>query len=108
MFIISMNTALEAVSPNWLNISAAMEWAKSAGISILNWQSSPTRTGGVYAFKRQWGSVERPYYFLPRLFVPADEIRAWGREALVQEFPGHYVVPFAMLTDRENTYFRKA
>jgi CelD/BcsL family acetyltransferase involved in cellulose biosynthesis len=107
VFMISMNTEFESHAPNWLNITAALHWAAEDGISILNWQSSPNRTGGVYGFKRQWGSLERPYYFVTRLFRPAAEIREWGRDTLMQEFPGHYVVPFGILSDPHQNYFRK-
>ena len=107
VFMIGMDTEFESYSPNRLNIAAALHWAAEAGIPILNWQSSPNRTGGVYGFKRQWGSLERPFYFVTRLFRPAAEIREWGRETLMQEFPGHYVVPFGILSDPDQDYFRK-
>jgi CelD/BcsL family acetyltransferase involved in cellulose biosynthesis len=107
VFMISLNTEFESHAPNWLNITAALHWAAEVGIPILNWQSSPNRASGVYGFKRQWGSLERPFYFVTRLFRPAAEIRELGRERLRQEFPGHYVVPFGMLSDPNQDYFRK-
>ncbi len=94
VYAINMESEYTAHAPNALVTHAALDWARSRGARAFNWQSSPSRASGVYTFKRQWGSLESPYYFVTRLLDPerltrldADRVRA--------EYAGHYVVPFA-------------
>ncbi len=107
VFMISMNPRHRRLAPNWALTAATLRRAHDAGVATVNWQSSPSRDGGLYAFKRRWGSVERRYHFVTRLFVDVGVIRGWGRDALAEAFPGHFVVPFGALTDAATTCFRK-
>jgi Acetyltransferase (GNAT) domain len=99
-YILSMNGKFADAGPNFANTRASLVEASRGGASIYNWQSSPSRTGGVYRYKQQWGSVEAPYAFVTRRLC--DPARLWdiGAEGAREHFAGHYVVPFAAFGDR--------
>jgi hypothetical protein len=86
-------------SPNFLAVERTLADAVSHGVEIFNWQSSPSRRSGVYAFKQQWGSVDRPYFFLSRLFRSVDHIRRIGLAKLQQDYAWHFVVPYRAFDD---------
>jgi hypothetical protein len=96
VFAISMESRFAEIAPNYLAFKAAMIEMAARGVSIMNWQSSPVRGDGVYRFKRQWASIERPYYFMTRTFCSDETILALGPEGCKRHFPGHYVVPFGV------------
>ncbi len=103
VFAISLNSAYSRQGANAANTDASIEWAKQEGCGIYNWQSSPSRDSGVYTYKRHWGSIEAPYYFLTKLFCPEERLRALGADRIRQEYVGHYVVPFGLFTSAPGT-----
>jgi hypothetical protein len=96
-FIMSMDSVHRAKAPNYLLVEQALFTMWRRGIRYLNWQSSPRRGDGVYNFKRQWGSEERLYYFVTKVYCAPEKILSLGAEGLRLEYPGHYVVPFGVL-----------
>jgi CelD/BcsL family acetyltransferase involved in cellulose biosynthesis len=106
-FIVSMDSRYGALAPNWLAAARAVQWARETGARIFNWQSSPTRGDGVYAFKRQWGSLDVPYCFVTRLFVPPEDVLTWGLDDVAAAYPRHFVVPFGFFTTPGERRFTK-
>lgn len=94
-FIMSMHSDHGAKAPNYLLMEQAMFTMARREIRYLNWQSSPRRGDGVYNFKKQWGSEERLYYFVTKLFGRKERILALGADGVRSGYPGHYVVPFS-------------
>lgn len=93
---------------NFVNTDYSIRWAQELGVQIYNWQSSPSRRSGVYSYKKQWGSVERPYYFVTKLFCDPAKIQSLGLSTLKAEYPWHYVVPYAAFEQGfDKKYFRK-
>lgn len=108
VYILSVNPHFLEKSPNFANTEYSLLWAGSMGCRIYNWQSSPHRASGVYQYKRQWGSIESPYYYVTKLFCEPDRLRRLGPAAIRQGYPWHYVAPFAALEDGcRETRFRK-
>lgn len=98
VFMLSMNSRFAESQPNFLGTELSLFEARERGHTIYNWQSSPGRGSGVHRYKEQWGSQERAYAFVTRLFHreriagrSADEVRAG--------YPGHYVAPYAAFLD---------
>lgn len=98
-FILSMDSAYAEWSPNYLVVEEMLLWAASRGIRIFNWQSSARRQDGVYNFKKQWGSVEKSYAFVTKLYVSHAQLLAMGRDTIRTAYAGHYLIPFAALDD---------
>ncbi|MFO0730024.1 MAG: GNAT family N-acetyltransferase [Nitrospiraceae bacterium] len=96
VFMLSFDSAWEKAAPNFLNTDYSMEWARGQGLTVYNWQSSANKRCGVYEYKRQWGSLDRPYHFLTKMFGSPDRIKALGPEGIKREYPWHYVVPFGV------------
>ena len=83
--------------PGSLLIDRAVRDARSRGIRFWNWESSPGRDSGVYAFKGKWGSQEDSYRVYCKTFQPEEKLRALGRDRIAEEFPHYYVWPFDRL-----------
>ncbi len=94
VFAVSMDSRFAEAAPNYLAVKAGLIEMAARGVKFMNWQSSPSRRDGVYKFKRQWASVERPYYFATKLYRDSAEILALGEDALRRGYENHFVVPF--------------
>ena len=93
---------------NFINTDYSTSWAEELGVQLYNWQSSPSRESGVYHYKRQWGSVEAPFYFVTRLLCEPRRMQKMGLGTLKAQYPWHYVVPYAAFEEGLNKkYFRK-
>ena len=107
VFAISMDSDYAEHAPNALLADRSQAWAKERGVAIYNWQSSPSRTSGVYAHKQQWGSREAPYHFVTRLLCPPERITALGADTVHAAYAGHYLVPFGFFETPGERRFRK-
>src|SRR5205807_2201047 len=108
-FIMSMDSAYSAKAPNYLLMEEAFFTMWRRGIRYMNWQSSPRRGDGVYNFKKQWGSEERPYHFLTKIYCRPETILSLGAEGIRRAYRGHYVVPFGVFESGfEQRRFRKS
>ena len=82
--------------PGTLILHRAFNRFIDLGIRRFNWQSSPSRNSGVYAYKKRWGALEGEHLILtkilgdPKVFLqrPLHEVRdAYG---------GHFVLPYQL------------
>jgi Acetyltransferase (GNAT) domain len=96
VYAVSMSNDHAPHAPNYLATKAAMLEMAGRGVKFMNWQSSPSRSDGVYKFKRQWGSQERLYYFLTKTYCDDAIILDLGKEGVQREFPDHFLVPFGV------------
>ncbi len=96
VFMLSMSVKYTKPSPIYLCIEEALRWSKSLGAKVYNWQSSPIRQGGVYLFKQQWDSLDRPYCFVTKLLCDIKRIQEIGLDNLKKCYKNHYVVPFGV------------
>lgn len=96
---LNMDSAFSGLSPNFLNTDASLRLARDLGVRTYNWQSSPSRAGGVYRFKEQWGAKETTYEYATRLLCPPSRVREIGVEALQREYPLHFLAPYLAAQD---------
>jgi hypothetical protein len=94
MFMLSMDSRFASQAPSYVSIDRSLKWARQLGMKVYNWQSCHGRDGGVYRFKKTWGGVERPYYFVTRMFCRPERLIRLGGEGVARHYRGHYVVPF--------------
>lgn len=107
-FILSTNMAFSKQAPNYLLLEQALLLMAKRGVRWMNWQSSPKRNDGVYKFKAQWGSVERTYSFLTKVYGNSDRILKIGAAGARRNYPNHYLIPFeAFATGSLQGQFRK-
>ena len=76
----------------------ALDWAREAGYRYFNWQSSSSRTSGVYQFKQKWGSLEGQHHYLTRITGDITTLRQVPLDAIRAGYPWHYVMPFEQFT----------
>ena len=81
--------------PLSLLIYEAMKAAFQAGFKVWNWGGTWTSQGGVYTFKKRWGTLDKHYnYFIQ---VNKNEIYGSTKEILLNEYDNFFVVPFNTL-----------
>lgn len=96
VFMISFDSTEAKNAPNFLNTDYSMEWAKGLGLTIYNWQSSSNKQSGVYQFKQQWGSLDRPYYFVTKVTDRHNRLASLTADVLRRHYPWHYVMPYGV------------
>ncbi len=87
------------LQPNPLLIARAITDALERGLRIWNWESSPSKESGVYAFKKKWGGEDKNYSVFVKLFKEPAFFRALGADAISIHFPYFYVFPFNQLKE---------
>jgi len=78
-----------------LVIFEAMKDAMLRGYPHWNWGGTWLSQGGVYDFKKRWGTTEYPYYYYTKVFN--QDILSQPKASLVNDYLGFYVVPFHAL-----------
>ena len=96
---LNMDSAFAACSPNFLNTEVSLSHARNLGITVYNWQSSPSRTSGVFRYKQQWGAHESNYWYITRLLCPPEYLKNIGLETLKREYHLHFIAPYAAAED---------
>jgi hypothetical protein len=82
-----------------LLIFEAMSEAMSRGYAQWNWGGTWLSQDGVYAFKKKWGTTDIPYNYFTRLH--SESVLSAGREMLLEEYKGFFVLPFSALQSTE-------
>jgi hypothetical protein len=84
-----------------LVIYEAMKDAVShKGCKNWNWGGTWQSQGGVYDFKKRWGTRDYPYYYYTKLFN--EKVRSSSKDTLLEDYPGFFVLPFSELEETEN------
>jgi hypothetical protein len=90
-----------SLQPGSLLIDHACRDALSHGIRYWNWESSPNRDGGVFRFKKKWGSIETPFRLIVVPLTSLESLNALGPDAIAAAFPFFYVFPFDRLASQQ-------
>ena len=77
------------------NLTEAMKDAMLRGYDNWNWGGTWLSQGGVYDFKKRWGTSEHPYYYFTQVFN--QDVLSLSKAVLVKDYLGFYVVPFDAL-----------
>jgi len=86
-----------SLQPGMVLADHAIQVARNRAMKWWNWEASPGRDSGVYAFKHRWGSREAEYLTLARARQPEQRLREIGADALRAAFPCMFVYPFSRL-----------
>jgi len=81
------------LAPNFLLAAHTIRWARERGLRYYNWEPSPP-AGGVYRFKRQWGSRDITYHYLTRVTGDAAPFLQSTPAEISRHYPWHFVLPF--------------
>ena len=82
---------------NYFMVDQILKWCYKNNIRIYNWQSSNPPNGGVFKFKKQWGSKVRPYNYYTKILdkdLFERIIFENSLESIRQVFEGHFFAPF--------------
>jgi hypothetical protein len=94
VFILSADTQFLSMKPSVLLVYQSILEAQKRKFTKFNWQSSDSRESGVYAFKKEWGSLEANHYYLTKCIGDTSKIRSTSKEIVMSEFKGHYLMPY--------------
>lgn len=75
-----------------LVIYTAMQDAVERGFANWNWGGTWLTQGGVYDFKKKWGTTDYPYYYYTKL--NDSSLKKRTRQELLSLYEGFYVLPF--------------
>lgn len=81
--------------PASLLIFEAMKDAIRAGYKYWNWGGTWLSQGGVYDFKKKWGTQDYRYHYY--VMVPDGSLKEKPKEYFTETFPNFYVIPFSAL-----------
>jgi hypothetical protein len=96
-FIMSSDSAFLDLGVNYAITHFVLTGLYQRGIGWINWQSSASRSSGVYTFKQRWGSEERVYSYLTWVFPGFEAFLDAPVTSIRSGYPWHYVAPFAAL-----------
>ena len=72
-----------------------MQDAIVKGYKNWNWGGTWLSQGGVYDFKKKWGTTDYPYFYYTRIFN--QSLRKATREELLSHYEGFFVLPFSQV-----------
>lgn len=78
-----------------LIVYTAMQDAIANGFANWNWGGTWLSQGGVYDFKKKWGTTDYPYYYYTRIFDVSLKTRS--RQELLGGYQGFFLLPFSEL-----------
>jgi len=83
--------------PMALIVFKAMSEALELDIKNWNWGGTWLSQGGVYDFKKKWGTTDYEYYYFNKIYN--KDILACTSFELLKRYKGFYIIPFNKLTD---------
>ncbi|MEW6667496.1 MAG: GNAT family N-acetyltransferase [Thermodesulfobacteriota bacterium] len=107
IFMMSTTREGQVKGANYLLVHEALKWAKAKGIRVYNWQASNPPEGSVARFKEQWGSRTAIYHYYTKVLGDLGPVLGAGIRRVRDAYRWHYVVPFAIFTDRGKRAFSK-
>ncbi len=90
--IVEKTRSLQASS---LLIYKAMVDAAVDGYHWWNWGGTWLTQGGVYDFKKKWGTLDFPYYYYTCIYD--SSVLLHSKDVLLKEYPFFFVAPFGKL-----------
>jgi len=85
------------LQPTSLIIFKAMAEAFQNGYINWNWGGTWLTQGGVYDFKKKWGTTDHQYYYYTN--IRSKSIYNLTKETLLSEYPYFFVIPFSKLSN---------
>lgn len=83
--------------PTSVILYTAMQDAVSNGYKWWNWGGTWLSQGGVYDFKKKWGTTDLPYYYYTT--IKDDSLVKTSKEILLREYPYFFVLPFNQISN---------
>ncbi|MDP1801682.1 MAG: peptidoglycan bridge formation glycyltransferase FemA/FemB family protein [Bacteroidota bacterium] len=83
------------LQPTSLIIYKAMIEAIKDGYENWNWGGTWLTQGGVYDFKKKWGTTDHHYFYYTKIYK--EDLYTSSKEFLLQEYPYFFVLPFSSL-----------
>jgi hypothetical protein len=86
--------------PLSLAIYRAMLDAVEHGFVNWNWGGTWLSQGGVYDFKKRWGTRDYPYFYYTKIFN--SDVTQQSTQFLLEHYKGFFVIPFCRLQKQKD------
>jgi len=97
IYMLCMDINFADLRPNFALTEYMLNRAHKNSIPTLNWMSSPRKDGGVYQWKKQWGSREGIFLHLTKVTGDISSWKELSYEELGNAYKFHYLLPFNLL-----------
>lgn len=109
-FMMSTDSDYIEMGINYFLTDNILKWCYSNGIKIYNWQSSNPPEGGIFNFKKQWGSEVLPYEYFTKI-IDMDRFKKlleYDINETINIYSGHFIAPYSTLAKGEFGFFDKS
>ena len=108
-FMMSTDSDYLSLGINYFLTDKILKWCFSHGIKIYNWQSSNPPLGGIFYFKKQWGSIILPYEYYTKIIDKAGfkQLMDTDINEIIKSYAGHFIAPYNTLAKGEFGFFDK-
>jgi hypothetical protein len=82
---------------NYFIIDNILKWCYKNKIVRYNWQSSNPPGGGIFNFKKSWGSIVAEYYYYTKIIDKSgfsNMINSHPFNEIMNNVNGHFIAPF--------------
>lgn len=108
-FMMSTDSELHDTGLNYFLTDNLLKWCWSNDMIIYDWQSTWPPNGGIFRFKKQWGSISYDYSYCCRILdsEKVSRLSNMSHSCVNASYKGHFVVPYQFLTTREAKFYDK-
>ena len=94
---------------NYYLIDKILKWCFSNHMTFFNWQSSNPPDGGIFRFKKHWGSKVFPYSFFCKILDKKKfrRLQQYPLNEIQSAYKGHFIAPYPLLTNDRSGHFTK-
>lgn len=93
LYMMSTDSELIEFGVNYALIDNLLRSSLNSSTTVFNWQSSPSRSSGVYEFKRRWGSREASYFFFTKVLHDISGIIKGDFNEVMGAYKNHFLLP---------------
>ncbi|MBA3010369.1 MAG: hypothetical protein KKF12_22675 [Proteobacteria bacterium] len=108
-YMMSASTDAIKKGVNYFLMDNLLKWCFLNKMTLFNWQSSNPPDGGIFRFKKHWGSKVLPYSFYCKI-LDKKKFRALQQNdlpSIQKEYEGHFLAPYPLLIDNKQGRFSK-
>ena len=107
-FMISADSDFSKFGVNYLAVNQMLKFANEKNITFFDWMSSPKKGDGLYQWKKKWGSNERTFLYLTKIFGDISQWRGMRLKKLKEAYSFHYLAPFNLLNNNNMITTKKS
>jgi hypothetical protein len=96
-FMLSTDSDYLEQGVNYYMVDNILKWCHQHGMKRYNWQSSNPPQGGIFKFKKSWGSIVKDYYYFSKITdmnAFKNMIQTNPFQEIMKNTQGHFIAPY--------------